>query len=489
MQQPLSPPTRIRYDIGMKHLLYLLLCLAALPAISDEKRTPPNVLFIIADDLAAEALGCYGNEQVITPNIDRLAKGGYTMDRAYCQYPVCGPARAALLSGLYPQQNSVTHNSHRETLSKALGDRPTLPQYFKQNGYTSVRLGKLYHMRVPGDITAGVSGPDHKASWSQAYNFKSDEQWTPGKTEHLSGEKLKPDPKRSIHYALGYGGAFFVVEDPTDGSEQHDVRATDKAIELMGGAMKDKPFFLAVGYVRPHVPLVAPKSFYAPYPADKMKLPEQVENDLADIPKLGITGTGTRRGMKNEANRKRTLRAYYASVSFMDAQVGRLLDELDKQGLTDNTLIVFMSDHGYHLGEHDFWQKLSLHEESARIPLIAAGPGIEPGKRWEGLMEAVDIYPSMCVFAGLPIPKHCVGLDLVTAREDPRQTSYTMTGRGHLLRTKGWAYMRYKNGSEELYDMVNDPKQFTNVAKDPASGKTLEKMRRLLDQKLEQIKP
>lgn len=471
----------------MKHLLCILLCLAALPVFGDEKRTPPNVLFIIADDLSAEALGCYGNEQVKTPNIDRLAERGFVMDRAYCQYPVCGPARAALLSGLYPQQNKVTGNSNRDILSESMGDRPTLPQYFKDNGYTSVRLGKLYHMRVPGDITAGVDGPDPPASWSMKYNFKSDEQWTPGKTEHLSGEKLKPDPDRKIHYNLGYGGAFFVVEDPTDGSAQHDVRATDKAIELMGGELKDKPFFLAVGFVRPHVPLVAPKRYYEPYPAKQMKLPEQVENDLADIPKLGITGTGKRRGMKDEMARKRTLRAYYASVSFMDAQVGRLLDALDEHGLKENTLIVFLSDHGYHLGEHDFWQKMSLHEESARIPLIAAGPNIEPGKRWGGLVESIDIFPSMCVFAGLPIPKHCVGLDLVSAREDPRETAYTLVRNGHLLRTKDWAYMRYKDGSEALYSMNKDPKQFTNMAVQDDAKKALLSLSGLLDIKLEEI--
>ncbi|MEM9346905.1 MAG: sulfatase [Planctomycetota bacterium] len=471
----------------MKKLLYLLLILIIMPAHSAEERTPPNVLFIIADDLSAEALGCYGNAQVETPNIDRLAARGYTMDRAYCQFPICCPARAALLSGLYPQQNGVTGNSDRDILSQTLGDRPTLPQYFKENGYTTVRLGKLYHMRVPGDITAGIDGPDHPASWSMKFNFKSPEQWTPGKTEHLSGERLKPDPDHNIHYNLGYGTAFFVVEDSTDGSDQHDVKATDKAIQLLGGELKDKPFFLAVGYVRPHVPLVAPKPFYEPYLAEEMKLPQQVENDLADIPKLGITGTGTRRGMKDEMARKRTLRAYYASVSFMDAQVGRLLDELDKQSLTDNTLVVFLSDHGYHLGEHDFWQKISLHEESARIPLIAAGPGIEPGKRWEGLVESVDIFPSMCVFAGLPIPKHCVGLDLVSAREDPRESAYTMVRNGNLLRTKDWAYMRYRDGSELLYDMKNDPKQFTNLAKDAASGESLEKMRGLLNQKLQKI--
>lgn len=473
----------------MKYLLSLLVCLLAIPMFAEEKRTPPNVLFIMADDLAANALGCYGNEQVKTLNIDRLAARGYLMDRAYCQYPICGPARAALMSGLYPLQNSVTHNGARDTLTEAMGDRPTLPQHFKQNGYTTVRLGKLYHMLVPGNITAGVSGPDHKPSWSQAYNFQSDEQWTPGKTEMLSGERLKPDPDRTIHYNLGYGTAFFAVEDPTDGAAQHDVRATDKAIELMRGDLKDGPFFLAVGYLRPHVPLVAPKPYFDLYNASQLKLPEQIENDLADIPRAGWSRLGFRSGTDTDEKRRKVLRAYYASVTFMDAQVGRLLDELDQQGLTDNTLIVFMSDHGYHLGEHDMWQKASLHEESARIPLIAAGPGIEPGKRWSGLMETIDIFPSMCVFAGLPTPKHCVGLDLVTAKDNPRKSAYTMTNRGHLLRTEGWAYMRYNDGSEELYDMKNDPKQFNNLARHAQSADTLQTMRGLLDEKLEQVKP
>lgn len=471
----------------MKHLLCLVLLLAAMPIFGEEKQAPPNVLFIIADDLAANALGCYGNEQVLTPNIDKLAQRGTVMDRAYCQYPVCGPARAALLSGLYPQQNGVTTNSDKDILTQSLGDHPTLPEHFKNNGYTTVRLGKLYHMRVPGHITAGISGPDHPASWTVAYNFKSDEQWTPGKSYQTCNTKLKPDPMRNIHYGLGYGPAFYVVEDPTDGAEQHDVQATDKAITLLRSEMKDKPFFLAVGYVRPHVPLVAPESYFELYEPDAMKLPTFPRGDRLDIPKLGITGVGERRGPDTHEKRQQTLRAYYASVSFMDAQVGRLLDELDKQGLTKNTIVIFKSDHGYHLGEHDFWQKQSLHEESARIPLIAAGPGVEPGERWPGLVEAVDIYPTLSVMAGLPVPEKCAGTLLYGMKDDPKQMAYCLGRNGNLLRTKDWAYMRYKDGSEELYDMVNDLKQFTNLAKDEASSDMLETMRGLLDEKLKKI--
>lgn len=472
----------------MKHLLSLLLCLAAFPALAEEKQPPPNVLFIIADDLSAEALGCYGNDIVQTPNIDKLAARGTVMDRAYCQYPVCGPARAALLSGQYPQQNGVTGNSDKDILSRTLGSHPTLPEHFKNNGYTTIRLGKLYHMRVPGHITAGVSGPDHPASWTAAYNFQSDEQWTPGKSYQTCNTKLKPDPDRNIHYGLGYGPAFFVVEDPTDGAEQHDVQATDKAIELLRGEMTDKPFFLAVGYVRPHVPLVAPRKFFTAYDADKMVLQTFPKGDRLDIPKLGITGVGERRGPDTDDKRRQTLRAYYASVSFMDAQVGRLLDELDKQGLANNTIIIFKSDHGYHLGEHDFWQKMSLHEESARIPLIAAGPGIEKGQRWEGLVEAVDIYPTLSMMAGLPIPKGCSGTLLYGMDDDPKKLAYTFKGNGHLIRTQDWAYMRYKDGSEELYDMKSDPKQFTNLAKGAEAAEALKRTRELLNNRLKSLK-
>ena len=468
-------------------LLALLLCSMGWTAQAQPSTTParPNVLLIISDDLTASALGCYGNTQAVTPNLDRLAQRGFIMDRAYCQYPVCGPARAALLSGLYPQQNKVTANNIKDILTESLGDHPTLPQYFKENGYTTIRLGKLYHMGVPGDITAGADGADHAGSWSEAYNFKSPEWMTAGKSQMLSNEKLNFDKNK--HYGLGFGTAFYTIEAQGDGSDQHDVKAADKAIDLLGGALKDKPFFLAVGFVRPHVPLVSPTKYYEPFDANKMLLPKSVEDDLSDIPRAGISRLGSRTGTDTDEKRREVLRAYNASVSFMDAQVGRVLDELEKQGRTKNTIVIFLSDHGYHLGEHDFWQKLSLHEESARIPLIAVGPGIEPGQRWPGLVEAVDIYPTLCVMAGLPIPERCAGTLLYGMKDDPKQMAYTLCRNGHLLRTKDWAYMRYADGSEELYNMKNDPKQFKNLASDAGSEKPLLAMRGLLDVKLQAI--
>jgi len=461
-----------------------LLLLISLPLMGQTPEARPNVLFIIADDLTANALGCYGNEQALTPNIDRLAQRGMLFERAYCQYPVCGPSRAALLSGLYPQQNGVTSNTREDVLSTSLGDHPTLPQHFRNNGYTTARIGKLYHMGVPGDITAGSNGADHPASWSMRFNIQAPEWMTEGAAQMLSNEELRLD--RDRHYGLGFGTAFYIVQGEGNGAEQHDVLAADKAIELMG-QLRDQPFFLAVGFVRPHVPLVAPASYFQPFVADDLILPTWPAGDRLDIPRLGISRVGERSGTDTNERRREVLRAYYASVSFMDAQVGRLLEALVEQGLAENTIVVFQSDHGYHLGEHDFWQKMSLHEESARIPLIFAGPGVSRGIRGQFMTEAIDIYPSLCALAGLTIPERCAGLDLSNIPGGQRDYAYTFRSNGHLIRTLDWAYMRYNDGSEELYDMVNDPHQFTNLASDAGAAQTLTAMRDRLDQHLQRI--
>ncbi|MEM0898283.1 MAG: sulfatase [Verrucomicrobiota bacterium] len=450
----------------------------------------PNVLFIISDDLSKMALGCYGNTQCKTPNIDKLALQGMRFDRAYCQFPVCGPSRAAMMSGRYAQAVGVTGNGSSENFTKEMGDRPTMSQHFKNNGYYAARVSKIYHMLIPGNITEGVHGPDHEASWTERFSMHAPEWMSSGEQEHISGEKLRFD--KDVHYRLGFGGAFYVVKGDTDGSEQPDVMATDKAIELLN-THKDKPFFLAVGMVRPHVPLVAPKSYYEPYPVNEMELPEKVTDDQADIPKAGLTGTSKGRKIEDPIKQKKCLSAYYASVTFMDDQVGRLLDELDKLDLRKNTIVVFKSDHGWHLGEHDLWQKMSLHEESASIPLIVSAPGKEPGVS-ASLVEQIDLYPTLAELAGLELPDHLQGKSLVPILDDSaakvRDAAYTLRSKSHLLRTDKWAYMDYsaaKGGGEELYDMVNDPKQFTNLADDPAHAGTKKRLKRQLEKKLAEI--
>lgn len=448
----------------------------------------PNVLFIISDDLSAESLSCYGNKQCKTPHIDRLAKRGIQFNRAYCQYPVCGPSRASLMAGMYPQAIGVTGNGSSSKFTQNLGSRPSMSQHFKNNGYYTARVSKIYHMRVPGDITAGVDGPDHAASWTERFNCKAPEWMSKGEHEHLTKEKLNKDPDK--HYGLGFGTAFYVVKGSTNGAEQADVLAADKAVELLG-KHKDKPFFLAVGLVRPHVPLVAPAGFYEPYPPKKMELPLKIKGDWDDIPKAGISKNSKSSGLDGQIDKQqRVLSAYYASVAFMDAQVGRILDALDKNGLAENTIVVFTADHGYHLGEHDFWQKLSLHEESTRIPMIFAGPGIKQAKT-DSLAQQIDFYPTFAELAGLDVPKHIQGKSLTGVIKDPSHNVhdevYCFKGNGHLLRTDRWALLSYRDGSSELYDMQADPKQYSNLAEKPEHAETLQAMKSRLAKKLKEI--
>jgi iduronate 2-sulfatase len=454
-------------------------------SVSAPAEERPNVLFLIADDLSSFALSSYGNEQCSTPNIDRLARRGVRFTRAYCQYPVCGPSRAALMSGLYPQANGVLGNGDAGKLTKALEGRPSLGEHFIAQGYYSARVGKIYHMSVPGDITAGVDGPDHAASWTERFNCPGPEWGTAGVHEHLSNETLRRDPDK--HYGLGFGIAFYTVRASPGAARQPDEQAADRAIELLR-LHRDEPFFLAVGFVRPHVPLVAPESYYEPYPPEGMQLAPSVAGDWDDIPEAGISHyNSVRRGLEESGTKRKVLSAYYASVAFMDEQVGRVLDELEALGLAENTIVVFTSDHGYHLGEHDFWQKLSLHEESARIPLVVAAPGVAPTES-DALVEQIDLFPTLVELAGLPVPPHCQGESLADvlagSTAGVREAAYSMTRSGHLLRTQRWAYMEYADGEAELYDMLADPRQFKNLARAPEHVATVETLAGELQAKL-----
>ncbi len=451
----------------------------------------PNVLFIISDDLSAEALSCYGNEQCQTPAIDSIAERGIRFTRAYCQFPICGPSRAALMSGMYPESIGVMGNGGANNFTKNLGDRPSMSQHFRNHDYYVARVSKIYHMRVPGDITAGVSGPDHEASWTERFNMHAPEWMTKGEHIHLTNENLNFDKDK--HYGLGFGGAFYVVKGESDGREQPDVMATDKAIELMK-AHRDEPFFLAVGLVRPHVPLVAPASYYDPYPPKEMQLAPEVENDLADIPKPGISKTSRSSGLAGKPGKQQeVLSAYYASVAFMDAQVGRLLEALRELDLDEETIVVFTSDHGYHLGEHSFWQKMSLHEESARIPLVISTPSGPAGSTSEALAEQIDLYPTLAELSGLDVPEHVQGKSLAPVirgeAKGVRRAAYSVTGNGQLLRTDKWAYIKYRDGSQELYNMENDPRQYRNLADSADHADILQRMDAAVTSKRNELKP
>ncbi len=459
----------------------LALCLAALlgdrGVSQQESPKRQNVLFVIADDLTAETLSCYGSPWCRTEAIDRLAARGTTFTRAYCQFPVCGPARAALMSGARPANVGVTGNGSVERFASVLGDRPTLPGLFREAGWHTARVSKIFHMRVPGDITKGVDGPDHAPSWTERFNVRAPEWQTTGEAKHLSHERLRFEP--DTHYNLGFGTAFYAVRAEGNGAEQADVLAADRAVELLAG-FGDEPFFLAVGFVRPHVPLVAPSAYFDAHDLEEMDPPEVPDGDQDDIPKAGLSLTSERTRLTDPARKREVIQAYGAAVAFMDDQFGRLLDALEEHGHADDTIVVFTSDHGYHLGEHDLWQKLSLHEESARVPLIIARPGDRAATR-DALAEHIDIYPTLAELAGLPIPEHVEGQSLVPVLDDPsaqvRDAAFSRNGRGRLVRTDRYAYLAWDDGSAELYDMERDPDQFHNLADDPDHADTVRALR------------
>ena len=457
----------------------------------------PNILFIVSDDLTA-CLGSYGNEICQTPNLDRLASEGVQFDRAYCQYPVCGASRASFMSGLYPKRNGMMGNSYTlgsyRAMNPKLADHPSIGGLLRRNGYVSLRVSKIYHMGVPGGIEAGEPGGDDPDSWDRAIDVMAPETASPGVLELLS-------PRRNH-----YGSNFARIIVPDDEIEtQADALTATQAIAILdsrarGGEFSkfirpEEPFFLAVGFVRPHVPLVAPKSMFDLYDEDSIPLPYVPEGDLDDLPEPAAAMANEGRYWLTEKQQKQSIAAYYASVTYMDQQVGRLLDALDRLGQRENTIVIFTSDHGYNLGEHTMWQKLSLFEESARVPLLISAPGFEKaaGKKAQGLVELVDLYPTLLDLTGLKdkAPANLDGISLRPLLDNPdskgeKKMAYTVTrSSGESIRTDRYRYNRWGEEGEELYDHQTDPKEFTNLVGMEQHSDTLKRMRALLEAKNE----
>ena len=451
------------------------------PLAADEQRRPYNVLFIISDDLTATALGCYGNKVCRTPNIDRLASEGTRFSRAYCQATICGPSRASMLFGYYPYATKATgYTSGRKEVGP---DKDSWPQHFRKNGYHSARISKIFHMGVPTDIGPGKDGADDPASWDEAFNSPGPESKAPG-----TGETLQNNPGRLKKGAAG-GNRFSVVEADGDDLVHSDGKTAEKAARLIHQYKDiDKPFFLAVGFVRPHVPLVAPREYFAPYAFDQMVLPPKIPGDWDDIPK----NPGNRRTsaslQMDITQQKKLIRAYYASVSFMDAMTGKVIKALEESGQRNNTIIIFTSDHGYHLGEHDLWSKVSIHEESAQVPLIICVPGKQPVV-CNSLVELLDLYPTVSRLCGLKIPENLQGRDISPMLDDPElgvRDAILCSGKGRLYRDQRWALLDYGR-TGELYDMENDPKQFTNLFGDPEYADIVTELKQKLKAKLVKV--
>lgn len=444
---------------------------------------PLNVLFIISDDLTSTALSCYGNTVCSTPNIDSIAAEGTRYTRAYCQGTFCGPSRASFLSGYYPHATGVLNYVSPR---KAIGDRATWPEHFKNSGYHTARVSKIYHMGVPGGIEKGDDGADDPQSWTEKFNSQGPEWKAAGPGETLEGN---PDGKKPV---VG-GNTFVYVQADGDDLEHSDGRTAEKACELLKQP-GDQPFFLGVGFVRPHVPFVAPSSYFEPFPFDAMQLPPKLPGDWDDVPKLGINYKTSKNMKMDIPKQRKAVGAYYASVAYMDAQVGKVLAALREAKLEDNTIVIFTSDHGYHLGEHDFWAKVSLLDQSAQVPLIISVPGKKPAV-CNSFVELLDLYPTVATLCGLDVPERLQGIDISKTLDNPshavRDTAFTVNGKGFLLRDDNYAFIQYRedaSGGVELFDIRTDPEQFTNLAESPSHASTVEGYQEKLAQKLAQIR-
>ena len=463
-----------------------------MPVILFSQENKMNVLFIISDDLTTTALSCYESTQCQTPNIDQLASEGTRFTRAYCQYPVCGPSRASMMFGYYPSATETYgYVSGRENVGP---DRLSWPQFFKEKGYFTARVGKIFHMGSV-DILLGRNGQDDSVSWSERYNSPAPEVHARGESELVQknpyGLKQVPKAKNTN------GGNLMNIVKTEEDEIQTDARTADKVSELIR-KHKDEPFFIATGFFRPHVPFVAPKSYFEPYPHQQMVLPPQVINDWDDIPEQGINYVTSVNGQMSEEQEQKAMAAYYATTSFLDAQVGKVLNTLREEGLEENTIVIFTSDHGYLLGEHRFWMKVSLMEESARVPLIIKVPGQQPAV-CHSLAELIDLYPTIASLAGWDPPSNLQGQNLAPVIENPehrvRDFAFSISQRngimGYLIRTPKWAYIQYGEHSEhgnELYDMEFDPGQFNNLALHPEFETVVANMQKNLASKLEEVK-
>jgi arylsulfatase A-like enzyme len=456
-----------------------LLCLAltlAGPGVDSRAATAarrPNVLFLVSDDLNCD-LGCYG-APVRTPNLDRLAARGLRFQRAYCQFPLCSPSRASFLSGRRPETTQVRSNprlgdrGYAPHLRDALPDTVTLPQLFKNAGIPSVRIGKLFHAGVP--LSIGTGSADDFISWDYTFNPRGCDR-----DDLAQVFSLQPGQ---------FGGTVSWLAHPA-GDEQHtDGLSAELAVQqLQRFKRADKPFFLAVGFFRPHTPYVAPRKYFDLYPAHRLELPALTEQDRRRAPAPAYASAKREQDTMTDDQRRQAIQAYRACVTFMDAQAGKVLDALDRLGLARHTIVVFASDHGYHLADHGLWQKRSLFERSTRVPLIIAAPGAKAhGGVAPGVVELLDLYPTLAELCGLPAPAYLEGVSLRPVLDDPqarvREAAFTQVDRqgfqGWSIRTERWRYTEWNDGraGAELYDYETDPAESRNLVNDPAHTQTV----------------
>lgn len=454
-------------------LLFGLLLMMSDTAFAAER---PNVLFIAADDMNCD-LGAYGDPLVKTPNLDRLCRMGVRFDAAYCQQPLCGPSRASVMTGLRP--DTLDLHTLKHEMRQKNPDVVTLGQLFRNNGYYSARAGKIYHYGNPSMI--GTDGNDDPETWDERHN--------PIGIDRSQQEKItRYGTGRENDKKLGISMAWW---DPESRDEEHtDGKVASKIIELIE-QRKDQPFFLAAGFFNPHCPYVAPKKYFDLYPMKQITIPDldSAKRDLEDVPPMAIQ-RDTRnwpfyfKDVTVEEARK-CKQAYYATISFVDAQVGRLLDALEDNGLMEDTIVVFWSDHGYFLGEKGLWYKRKAFERSARMPLIISAPGLNRGTTTVKPVELLDLYPTLADLCGLDAPAALEGESLRPLLENPNaaswnkpavtQVRHSRKAWGYSIRTERYRYTEWLEGraGRELYDHSVDPDEISNLADDPKLSDTV----------------
>ena len=449
----------------------------------------PNVLFIISDDLNTR-LGCYGDEIVRSPHIDSLARRGMRFEHAYCQYPLCGPSRNSMLCGLYPNQTGILANA--AIFRQTIPNHVSLPQAFRRAGYLAGRIGKLYHYHVP--LSMGTNGNDDPASWEIVIN-------------PAGCDRMIEQPDIFTLREGAFGGTLSWYASPRPDAEHTDGMIADEACWMLDrfANRKDRPFFLAVGLFRPHTPYVAPEKYFEPYPLDQMPVIDQktIAEDVDDVPKASLMSHKSEHDKLTDPLRRECLQAYFASTTFMDAQVGKILDRLRSTGLDENTIVVFTSDHGYHLGEKGLWQKQSLFEESARVPLIIAPPtadeelGKHAGSSTDSPVGLIDLYRTLTTMCDVDVPVEITGQDLSGLLRDPtaeaRGWSLSHMRRnkrgqsafdGYSLRTPRYRYTEWAGGERgrELYDHQTDPLERQNLIGSQQHKDVIADMARLLEE-------
>lgn len=431
-----------------------------------EIKTDKNIVFIVIDDLNT-TLGCYGHPVVKTPNIDKLAEGGVKFNHAYCNYAVCGPSRGSFLTGLRPESIGILDN--RTPLIPLLEGKTTMPHLFRQNGYHTMSIGKIFHR--PDDHT------DPNA-WDEIYRYKATELGEQGETRNMTDGVLK-----WCHWKIAEG---------TD-EDQQDGQTAKKAVEFIKSE-KDKPFFLAVGFAKPHDPFIAPKKYFDMYPleaCDPPVLPEGWEPPYNH----SLPGETKTFNKFTDQERREFLRSYYACTSFMDAQVGKVITALEESGQLDNTLIVFFGDHGYHLGEHNWWNKVTIYEKGTNAPFIISGNSVgKKGIESKSMFEFVDIYPTLAELFQLEnIPDYLEGKSFAKVVNDPelpfrsevRAVVRRGTKLGRMVKNENYRYIEWDNGNmgNELYDQKNDPIEYNNLAQNSDYADVVEAMKEIIVEK------